>query len=398
MKINFKSCLQTIGGILIIGFVAFFVLPDIFSTSESGDIPSTISTTTTIPTYQTTPLSTAAASLVQLTKTTTALTSSSSAIPNISVISVKDSPRSTELVNREYKWEYANSKWTWSLQIPQSLYDYYKALPRSQTNNYSVYATHPLDDKYIESITSRLTQAAKEKGYSDFQTVSFAASFVQSLPYTSDLVTTGYDEYPRYPIETLIDDGGDCEDTAILMAALIDKLGYSTVLIVFPGTSESPGHCAVGVKAGEGIHGSYYTYKGDNYYYLETTGSGWKLGDMPKDYNGIAANIYPLIPVPVLTHDWTTKADGTNVELKVIVNNLGSAVAKNVYVYAGFDAGNSKCWNHKESDLFDLDVNGSVVVTLYLTPPLGEHTRWLVQIDYGDYAVDQSYSKWFDTY
>jgi hypothetical protein len=398
MKFNFKSCLQTIGVILIVWFVVFFVLPDIFSPSEPDDVPSIISTTTTIPTYQNTSVSTTTPPSVKLTKTTSVLTSSSSAIPNISVLSAKDNPQSTELIEREYKWDYAGSEWTWNMQIPQALYDYYKGLPRSPTGNYSIYVTHPLDDSIFDKLVVSIKNNAQKEGFTEFQTLSFAIAFVQNLPYTSDLVTTGYDNYPRYPIETLVDNGGDCEDTAILAASLIRSLGYGTVLIVFPGTVESPGHCAVGVKGGEGLYGTYWELKGDKYYYIETTATGWKIGQIPDKYKEASAKLYPMIPVPVLTHDWVTKADGTNVELKVTINNLGSAVAKDVYVYAGFDAGNGKCWNHKESDLFDVDVNGSVVATLYLTPPSGVHTRWLVQIVYGGYAVDQSYSKWFDTY
>jgi hypothetical protein len=104
-----------------------------------------------------------------------------------------------------------------------------------------------------------------------------------------------------------------------------------------------------------------------------------------------------MIPVPILTHDWTTKINGSTLELKVTIQNLGSAKANNVYVYAGFDAGNSQCWKSQQSSPFDLDVNCSEVVTLYLTPPLGKHTRWVIQIVYNGYAVDESYSSWFDT-
>jgi hypothetical protein len=103
-----------------------------------------------------------------------------------------------------------------------------------------------------------------------------------------------------------------------------------------------------------------------------------------------------MIPVPILTHNWTVEAEGLFAELKVTVQNLGTSTAKDVYVYAGFAAGNDQTWNHQESALFDLGVNESIVVTFYLTPPLGVHTRLMVQIVYDGYAVDESYSTWFD--
>lgn len=110
--------------------------------------------------------------------------------------------------------------------------------------------------------------------------MSFLATFVQSLPYTSDSVTTGHDEYVRYPLETLIDDGGDCEDTAILLAALLKELGYDVVLL------SPPGHMAVGVAVSAGVVHSYTTIEvhGVHYAYVETTGDGWRIGEVPDEY------------------------------------------------------------------------------------------------------------------
>ena len=195
--------------------------------------------------------------------------------------------------------------------MPKALYDFYKGLPRSPTRNYSVYITHPMDDAYINSLADKITQLAKQEGFSDLQKVSLTAAFVQKLPYTSDLLTTGYDEYPRYPIETLVDNGGDCEDTAILMASLLRAMGYGVVLLIFPGTPGNPGHCAVGVLGGQGIYGTFWEYKGGKYYYLETTNTGWPIGQVPDKYRTASANIYDMTPTPILTHSWTVAGSGT---------------------------------------------------------------------------------------
>ncbi len=310
---------------------------------------------------------------------------------------LQQTPIQDTVLTRKYSWKYGLSEWTWELNINKSIYDYYKALPRLPTTNYSVYVTNPLDDKYIHSIADKIRQATQQKGYSEFETVSLAAAFVQSLQYTSDLYTTGYDEYPRYPIETLVDDGGDCEDTAILTASLIDSLGYGVVLLKLPNTSDNTSHMAVGVKGSDNITGAYWEYQGGKYYYLETTGDGWEIGQIPDTYKDNAAQIFSMTPVPILTHSWEVEGKSPYAELKVKVENLGSAAAENVYVYAGFDAGDNKSWNSKSSQPFTLGVNGSVVSTLYLTPPINKHTRLLIQIVYQGYAVEESYSKWFDT-
>jgi hypothetical protein len=301
---------------------------------------------------------------------------------------------SDQLITRNYQWTYAKSDWTWELSFRQSLYDYYKALPRYPTHNYSVYVTHPLDDKQLESIVTKLQAGAQQKGYDAFKTVSFVAAFVQSLDYTSDSVTTEFDEYPRYPVETLVDNGGDCEDTAVLLASLIDKIGYGVILIRYAATATTSGHMAVGVKGGDGINGTSFTFEGSKYYYVETTGTGWEIGQCPEEYRGVSAFLYKMTPAPILTHDWESQGKLGNIEMKVTVNNLGSAVAENVKVYAGFDAGNNQAWNGQYSPSFAVGINETWTVVLNLKPAWGEYTRLLVQIIYNGYAVDESYGQW----
>jgi beta-lactamase superfamily II metal-dependent hydrolase len=304
---------------------------------------------------------------------------------------IEQNPVSDNIIYRDYAWNY-QGEWTWECAIPQALYDYYRELPRPPTTDYSVYVTHPLDDLYIDRLVEKLQNAAEESQFSAYETVEFAAAFVQSLPYTMDSVTTPNDEYPRYPVETLVDNGGDCEDTSILLASIIHEMGYGVVLIILPN------HCAIGVKGGDNVYGTYYDFEGSKYYYMETTGEGWEIGDFPEEYEGVKASIYPLVPTPILTHEWEfTGTQGYYLILEVKVQNLGTAPADDVFVEAGFDAGNDKWWNSEQSDIMQIDAGWEYTVKLYLKVPLNEHTRLLVHIVMDGYTVDDSYSKWFDT-
>ena len=115
-------------------------------------------------------------------------------------------------------------------------------------------------------------------------------AFVQSIPYTSDLKTTGYDEYPRFPIETLVDNGGDCDCKSILFATLTIILGFQAVFI------NPPEHMAVGIL-GNNFKGTFWVYpEGPNqtYYYSETTESGFMIGELPFQYTGQNVNIYSI--------------------------------------------------------------------------------------------------------
>jgi hypothetical protein len=297
-----------------------------------------------------------------------------------------------EIVTLEYSWDYGGSEWNWEISIPRSAYEAYRSVPRSPTMDYSVYVTHPSDDAYIGSLVESIREAASSKGYSEYQIVEFATAFVQSLEYTEDSVTSPYDEYPRYPIETLFDKGGDCEDTSILLASLLHSMDYGVVLI------ELSHHCAVGILGGENIYGSYWEYEGRKYFYIETTNTGWGIGDLPDVYEKASAFIYPMVPIPVISHEWTLESKVFWDELTVAVNNLGTATARGVYVLAGYDAGNNQIWNSVQSDTHDLEAGMRLTTTLVLNPPpSGIHTRLLVQVVMGGYSVSESYSDWFDT-
>jgi hypothetical protein len=99
-------------------------------------------------------------------------------------------------------------------------------------------------------------------------------------------VSASFDDYPRFPIETIVDNGGDCEDTAILFATIVQILGYGAVYL------NPTGHLAVGVLGGSGVHGTYWTYNNGSYFYCETTGDGFKIGEVPSEYT--TAKVYPI--------------------------------------------------------------------------------------------------------
>ena len=222
--------------------------------------------------------------------------------------------------------------------------------------------------------------------------MKFATAFVQNLPYTTDSATSPFDEYPRYPIETLVDNGGDCEDTSILLASILNSMGYGVILI------ELPGHCAVGVKGGDNIYGTYWEYAGEKYFYIETTDSGWAIGEIPDEYAEASADLYPMVPVSVIDHHWNLEGKMLWAELTVEVTNLGTATASDIYVLAGYDAGDGQVWNPAQSETFDLAAGYQVDITLNLRfPPSDIHTRVLVQVVMDGYSVSTSYSEWFDT-
>ncbi|KUK40485.1 MAG: Copper amine oxidase domain protein, partial [Clostridia bacterium 62_21] len=225
----------------------------------------------------------------------------------------------TSLIEREFAWDYGGKHWTWRLVVPEEAYTYYTNLKRPPTDDYSVYVTDPADDAFISCLAARLKETAVREKYSPKQTVEFVVTFVQNIKYAHDNVSKGVEEYPGYPLETLVDQEGDCEDHSILLASVLKEMDYGVVLICIPGE-----HMAVGVK-GKDLPGAYYEYEGARYYYVETTATGWSIGKIPDEYLRAKARIFPLVPRSVLTHKWTLKgAAGGWLELKVEVSNDGT--------------------------------------------------------------------------
>ncbi len=220
------------------------------------------------------------------------------AIPYFMRIIQYEPPQTTIIENKGYyvihhEWSYGGSRWEYGTEIPKVDYGYFSTKPR--TSDYSEYVDNPADDNWMNRLGSLLENCAENKGWSEFKTVSFVLAFVQSWPYTSDDVTTEYDEYPRYPVETIVDGGGDCEDTSILFASIVRGMGYGTVLLKL----EEDDHMAVGVLISQNIVNdwnqnydlTYYTSDDKIYAYCETTGEGWELGEKPDDLKSTSVRL-----------------------------------------------------------------------------------------------------------
>ena len=192
--------------------------------------------------------------------------------------------------NTSYVWDYGGKHWTWNLSIPVSLYDAYVAIPDSVRIQYGLgdfgYFT-TTQDSYIQALANKLNDSATQAGYGSVDQVNFVLAFVQSIPYKTDNESTGYIDYPRFPVETLVDNVGDCKSHSILFATLTLILGYDTVFI------NPPDHLAVGIL-GNNIAGTYWNYTGKPYYYCETTGEGFTIGQLPDQFTGKTASVYSI--------------------------------------------------------------------------------------------------------
>ncbi|MDD1767205.1 MAG: hypothetical protein LUQ27_01380, partial [Methanomassiliicoccales archaeon] len=191
---------------------------------------------------------------------------------------------------KTYQWTYGYVNLQIEVDISGLTYHEYKSrdVTRWPDSTAEMLVFFTISDQVVVAVASELRSIATTKGYSDIQTANMVLSFVQGIRYSQDNASEGSDEYWRFPVETLYDETGDCEDLSILYASIIEAMGYDAIFLILPG------HAAVGLSC-EGAYGAYYDWDGTEYYYCETTGDYWEVGDIPVEYENEEAT---LIQVP----------------------------------------------------------------------------------------------------
>jgi hypothetical protein len=194
-------------------------------------------------------------------------------------------------LTHHYQWRFEGFDRSMNLSIPYGLYWEYRNKPRpTEWEDYASMSKDPGDDAYISQMADELLSTASSEDFTDAETVNYVVTMVHKMLNTEEEITAPWDERPKYPIETLVDLGGDSEDTSILTAAILHEMGYDVALIFF----EDLKQIIVGVGPGEGIFGTYYESHGTRYFFLETTGDGWKVGEKPTILDPEQVHEYPL--------------------------------------------------------------------------------------------------------
>ncbi|AFZ72753.1 hypothetical protein [Natronobacterium gregoryi] len=289
-----------------------------------------------------------------------------------------------EQYDRSFSFEYEGTEYQLSVTIPESLYNYYTE--RVRVNDRGAYVADPYQQPYLGTLADEFGDAGSQ------ETINKMLAFVQQLPYTEDEVSAGIQQYTTYPLETLFDGGGDCEDTAILLLALMAQANYDTVLLAF----RDEQHMALGVAGEEGIPGAYYEYEGTRYYYLETTAPGWQVGEVPPDLEGAKAEIQEIDTHPTLVFAWTTMPalEGEGVEVDIVVQNEGDVAARNTQVYAYFEEKSGQVVASEDTSQFTIDPSQDHEETISLVPPDDETLRCVMEAKIDAEVHDRAKSEW----
>ncbi len=241
----------------------------------------------------------------------------------------------------DHSWKYNGKDCSITLNISAELYDYfrndrehlayvYKFNEGEMPPNYYSFMLSEHDRPVMQSIAQEFSRYA----FTEKDRIELALTFVQSLRYAFDADSKGKDEYVRYPIETLVDGCGDCEDKVALLVALLYEMDIDFVLLVLPE------HMALGVHCDE-IEGSrYLLYQGKKYYYMETTMPNWEIGQIPEDYLKAEMEVVPVDDTPsVLIKGVSFESQATltyqkaSCTMKVDLHNLGPGKVTDVQLH-----------------------------------------------------------------
>jgi len=173
-----------------------------------------------------------------------------------------------------------------NVTVQQSLYEYYiEKNHRLYSNSdfakfVTPYALKPIADSLLEIYAD------------DEDFANGVLMIVHQIPYE---VTTP----SEYPVETIVENKGDCDLFSYIAASIIKARGLDVVLLYY----ESQAHMNIGVSLSHVPHDAreqayYITYNNIRYYVAEVTGgnwqNGWRVGECPDDLKTAPVQVITL--------------------------------------------------------------------------------------------------------
>jgi hypothetical protein len=178
--------------------------------------------------------------------------------------SPEDTPTNLgQLIERQYNWTHGGRAYSLTMQLDADAYADAHNVSRGTTTLSSYAGYLAPNDPAVRGLADSISALGGDPAV-------MALSFVRSLDYRTDMAAHGIEEYPAYPIETLVDGAGDCEDFAALYVSVMQALDRPAALLAMLDTPIG-GHMAAGIAGN--YTGASVTHNGTRYYYAETTAS-----------------------------------------------------------------------------------------------------------------------------
>jgi hypothetical protein len=152
-----------------------------------------------------------------------------------------------------------------------------------------------------ETIINQIVETIRSQTQSDEELANALLDFVQDKGHALSIRYYPTTEL-KYPLETLVEMGGDCDTHSFLYGTLMKAAGFKVLLLLSNETlSDGQYHAATAIHLKNPPENSrsdcqdyYFTFNGEKYYYAETTTASWRVGDLPPKFENVTFNIFPL--------------------------------------------------------------------------------------------------------
>lgn len=145
----------------------------------------------------------------------------------------------------------------------------------------------------VKEIATYIKKSIDDAKLGEYELVQFALDFCQApnITYCVDEESNSINrekEYMRFPDEVLFDKEGDCDCKSSLTAALFHELGFNVIIML----SQKLQHAAIGIEYKEEWLPNIKVedketvireYNGRKYLYCETTGDGYRVGQIKEN-------------------------------------------------------------------------------------------------------------------
>ncbi|MFY9982746.1 MAG: hypothetical protein WAK75_09285 [Methanoregula sp.] len=208
-------------------------------------------------------------------------------VPHIVVGSEDSSP-----IMATHTFSFEKNQITISVPVDAAVYDGAKSTDKSVsvygnvtesvwvTDSYLEMVNDPAQDQMYTDLIAQFRKIRDDEGLSSDEYLELMAAYTQSLTYE-----TTPDNPTKYPVETVVEGAGDCDDKSVLLAGLLSREGYKVSLLLFSPES----HMALGVGSPDSL------YKDTGYAYLETTNLSY-VGVPPDELEGgVVLTSEPLV-------------------------------------------------------------------------------------------------------
>ena len=176
------------------------------------------------------------------------------------------------------------------VSMPKSLYNYYKIQSHLAItyDDFARYATPSV----FKSIAENIQKVTNSTPYPEEQFANAVLSLVRGIDYDESSI--------KYPIETIVENSGDCDALSLLAASIMKAGGLDIVLLLYEGT-DIP-HMNVGVYLPyEPVYRIWWSpaagfeFKDKKYWVAECTSLGeWKVGDTSETLLDTNTSVIPF--------------------------------------------------------------------------------------------------------